>query len=293
MITRRQMLRGTLALGGAALFAPHLLGATVIPKDRWFTERLGWSIGPQLWSFNRFPFNEAIAMTIACGANRIEIFGGQRFSREENLNFTVGTDLLNPANRDNLNRVKDLLKENGVAPHAFGVVGGSRADFEFAAEFNIPLLNMSPQLRRMDEVSALAEEYRINVGLHNHPYPNAHWSPAAVLRILRDTSMRVGACADTTHWVRSGLDPVECIQKLRGRITGWHICDIDENGTDVPLGQGVGQVDAMLREFATHEFTGVMPFSIEFEANWYNNQEDVAECIRYFDAVARDIVTAR
>jgi len=293
MITRREMLRSALAFGGAALFVPHVFGNAVIPQNRWFTERLRWSIAPQLYSFHRFSFVEAIAKTVACGANRVEIFGGQRFSRE--LDFVVGPDLLGAANRGNLNRVKDLLEENGIAPHAYGVCSGNRPDFEFAAEFHIPLVNISPQIPRMNEVSALAEEFRVNVGLHNHPRPNAHWSPEAVLEILANASSRVGSCADTGHWVRSGLCPLECVRKLRGRITGWHIKDVRVDGQnvyDVPFGHGEGKVAEMLEEFAAnHTFEGIMPMSIEYESNWYNNQEEVAECIRYVDSVARRIVT--
>ena len=290
MITRREMLRSTLALGGAALFAPHLFANAVIPQNRWFTERLGWSIGPQLFSFNRFPFDEAIKMTMACGTNRIEIFGGQRFSRE--LDFQVGPGLLNSANRDNLQRVKDLLEENGCAAHAYGVCGGSRGDFDFAAEFKIPLVNIGPggNLERMDEIGNIAEEYGVTVGLHNHPRPNAFWSPEIVLELLKDASPRLGACADTGHWMRSRLCPLECVKKLKGRITGFHLKDLNQSNRDVPFGQGNGKVAEILKEFATHDHKGIMPFSIEYEADWDSNQPHVAECVRYFDSIAREIV---
>jgi len=294
MITRREMLRGSLALGGAALFAPHLFAAAVIPKNRWFTERLGWSIGPQLFSFNRFSFLESIQFTVACGTNRCEAFGGQRFSPD--IATHVGPDLLRPENRDTLRRVKDLLEENGCAIHAYGVCGGGRADFEFAAEFNIPLVNIGPggNLNRMGEIDRLAEEYGCNVGLHNHPRPNEFWSPELVLELLKDTSPRMGACADTGHWIRSGLDPLECVRKLKGRITGFHVKDLVRDGnniTYVPFGQGEGKVAEILKEFATHDVRGPVPFSVEYETNWYNNQAEVAECVRFFDATARQIVT--
>ncbi len=32
--------------------------------------------------------------------------------------------------------------------------------------------------------------------------------------LVKDRDMRIGACADTGHWVRSGLNPVDCLKIL-------------------------------------------------------------------------------
>ena len=297
MITRREMLRSSLALGGAALFAPHLFSAITIPDNRRYTEQLGWSIGPQIYSFNRFPFDEAIKMVAACGTPSFEQFTfGQRVSRD--INVTVGPDLLKPENKDHLKRVKDLLAETGCFMHAVGVCGSGRADFEFAAEFKIPLLNTEPNARELEGVNKLADEFKINVGLHNHPRDSYYWNPDVVLGHLKDLGPRVGACADTGHWLRSGLNPLECIKKLKGRIVGFHIKDLKKSGdnydADCVFGQGEVGIADILKEFATHDRTEFkIPFSIEYEADWNNNQPKIAESVKFFDATAREIVQAR
>jgi sugar phosphate isomerase/epimerase len=54
----------------------------------------------------------------------------------------------------------------------------------------------------------------------------------------------MGACADVGHWMRSGLDPLECIKKLDGHIICLHFKDLNKMGPDahdVPWGTGVGQ----------------------------------------------------
>ena len=59
------------------------------------------------------------------------------------------------------------------------------------------------------------------------------------LRVIKDRSHRVGACADTGHWKRSGFDPVECMKKLEGRILTFHFKDVKKEGNgyhDVPWG---------------------------------------------------------
>ena len=36
----------------------------------------------------------------------------------------------------------------------------------------------------------------------------------------------MGSCADIGHWVRSGLQPVECVKILKGRIMSSHMKDL-------------------------------------------------------------------
>ena len=294
MITRREMLRSSLALSGAALFAPHLFAAVTVPEDRKFTDQLGWKIGPQIYSFNQYPFDEAIKMVAACGATSFEQFThGQKVSKD--INVTVGPDLLKPENKDALKRVKDLLEETGCTMHAVGVCGSGKPDFDFAAEFNIPLLNTEPGFNALSSVNKLADEYKINVGLHNHPKNSIYWDPEIVLKQLQDLGPRMGACCDTGHWLRSGLNPLECVQKLKGRIMGFHIKDLKKSGNgfdaDCPLGQGDVGIVEIMKEVATYDIK--IPFSIEFEADWSKNQTQVAECVRFFDATAKAIVSAR
>ena len=294
MITRREMLRGSLALGGAAMFAPHLFAAVSVPADRKFTEQLGWKIGPQIYSFNRFPFDEALKMVAACGTATFEQYPGQKVSKD--IDVGMGPDLLKPENKDHLKRVKDLLAEAGCSIQAFGVCGAGRGDFDFCAEFKIPLINTEPGFNRIAEVNKLAEEYKINIGLHNHPKPTTYWDPDIVLAQLKDAGPRMGACCDTGHWLRSGLNPLECLRKLKGKITGFHIKDLKKsgNGYDANCVFGAGEVGIaeVMKEAATYNLKD-MPFSIEFEAVWDSNQPLVAECVKYFDATAKKIVEAR
>jgi len=53
--------------------------------------------------------------------------------------------------------------------------------------------------------------------------------------------------AGVGHWVRSGLDPVECLKQLEGRIHDIHIKEIDQ-GEDVVWGTGQGRIKGILKE---------------------------------------------
>ncbi len=108
------------------------------------------------------------------------------------------------------------------------------------------------------------------------------WDPNYVLSVVKDRDPRIGSCADTGHWVQSGLKPVDCLKILQGRIISVHLHDMNEMGPDchdVPDGTGVSDVPGILDELKRQHFVGNV--SIEYEYNWENNVTDAAQCIGF------------
>jgi hypothetical protein len=91
--------------------------------------------------------------------------------------------------------------------------------------------------------------------------------------------------------MRSGINPVEAIKKLRGRIISLHFKDLNEFGNrdahDVIWGTGAGDVKAILTELDRQNFKGV--FSIEYEHNWLNSMPEIAGCVAFFRKVAAEL----
>jgi hypothetical protein len=139
-----------------------------------------------------------------------------------------------------------------------------------------------------DLIERLCNEYKINVAIHNHPKPSHYWNPDTVLKVCKGRSARIGACADTGHWMRSGINPVEALKKLRGKIISLHIKDLNEfgnrNAHDVIWGTGAGDFKAILTELDRQKFKGV--FSIEYEHNWLNSMPEISGCVAYFRKAA-------
>ena len=83
--------------------------------------------------------------------------------------------------------------------------------------------------------------------------------------------------------MRSGLDPVECVNILKGRIFDSHLKDLNEKGNvkahNVPYGTGVSDIPAILNAFAAQGFYG--PIHIEHEHNWEDNVGEVTQCVDY------------
>jgi sugar phosphate isomerase/epimerase len=133
----------------------------------------------------------------------------------------------------------------------------------------------------------MVKEFDMRVGFHNHPKRNDNpnykmWDPVYVYNLVKNYDKRIGSCADTGHWVRSGIKPVDAIKALKGRIVSSHLKDLNvfaPQGHDMPYGNGVSDIMGILREYRKIGLKGTV--SIEYEHNWGANVPDVAHCIGF------------
>ncbi len=298
-INRRNFLQATGAVG-AGVGIVGLGGARLLAADMGAgapnAAKLGWKLGCQAWSFNRFTFYDAIDKTASLGLHYIEAYTSQKISKEH-PNLVTNESL--PA--DARTAVKKKLHDSGVKLINYGVcplykdTDKSRKVFDFAKDMGIETIVSEPPLDAFDNLDKLCNEYSINVAIHNHPKGRSlYWNPETVLEVCKGRSKRIGACADTGHWERSGLDPLECIKMLKGRIISFHLKDLNEKGParhDVPWGTGVCDVKGMLAEVHRQGFKGV--FSIEYEYNWLNSMPEIAQCVAYFNKVAGELAAGQ
>lgn len=245
--------------------------------------KLGWKLGAQAYTFNRFTFFEAIDKIDSCGLKYVEAFPGQAIGGgiEGKMDYHM----------DAAKRTKILqkLKEKGIKMVSYGVViAKGDADwlqlFEFGKAMGLENFTSEPDEKDIPLISKLCDEFKINLAIHNHPQPSHYWNPDIVLAALKGQSKRVGSCADIGHWVRSGLDPVECLKKLEGHVIQLHFKDLNEKNNkeahDVHWGTGVSNVDGVIKELKRQRFKGVI--SVEYEYNWYNSVPDVTASVKYF-----------
>jgi sugar phosphate isomerase/epimerase len=148
-----------------------------------------------------------------------------------------------------------------------------------------------PPQEAFDMLDRLCQEYKISVAIHNHAKPTACWNPDTVLKVCEGRSKWIGACADTGHWIRSGVNPLEALKKIEGRIITVHLKDMSEFGSldahCVPWGTGKADVKAVLTELNRQNFKGV--FSIEYEYNWENSIPEIQQCVAYFNKTAAEL----
>jgi sugar phosphate isomerase/epimerase len=278
------MKQPSLLLAAALCLAGLNLLATPIP-DSCLTG--GFAIGCQAWTFNHYSVLEAIDKTAAAGGKVIEFFPGQKFSPDQpDLKFDHN------ATEEMIATVRARLEKDGIRAVNYGVVGipkdeaEARKIFEFAKKFQLYGIT-TESVDAIDTIEKLVKEYDIRVGFHDHPrQPNnpgyRMWDPNYILSVVKDRDARIGSTADIGHWVRSGLEPVNCLKILQGRVISVHLKDLNEkshDAHDVPYGTGVSNVGAVLDELKRQNFVGNV--SIEYEYNWQDNVIDAAECIGF------------
>ncbi|HSW45490.1 MAG TPA: sugar phosphate isomerase/epimerase [Phycisphaerae bacterium] len=250
----------------------------------------GWKLGVQAWTFHKYTLFEAIDKTKELRLKYMECFPRQPLSPEQkDVTFNESSP------PEVLDKVKARLKEAGIEVISFGVVKmgteeEARKVFEFARKMGVTTLTAEPPQDAIKMIDKLANEYEIDVAIHNHPKPSHYWSPDTVLDAIKGCSKRMGACADTGHWTRSGLDPLECLKKLDGRVLACHFKDLNEKGPkahDVVWGTGVNNAQALLQELRRQKFDG--PLMIEYEHNWENSMPDIKQCIEFFRKTVREM----
>ncbi len=272
------MKRSLIALLGVALVSGAVTTASAASAD--------WKLALQAWTFNKDTFCETVDRTKALGLKYIEAFPGQVIGEGCEAKLTPDVDAATQK------KVLAKLKSAGVTLVNFGVTGakdeaGWTKLFEFAKAMGIQTIVSEPAPEQMPLIDKLANKYKINVAIHNHPEPSKYWNPETVLAALKGCSKRIGACADTGHWVRSGLCPIASLRKLQGHIISLHLKDLgakERKAHDVPWGTGVGNAGAMLAEMKRQGFKGV--FSIEYEHTTPQLMCDVKKCVCYFNQAA-------
>jgi sugar phosphate isomerase/epimerase len=257
--------------------------ASKIPDDAKIS---GFAVGCQAYTFNRFTVFEAIEKTAQAGGKTIEFYANQKFSTNEpNLKWD------HHASADMIEKVKAKLAEHKVHAINYGVVHAKDANewrqiFEFAKTMGLYGIT-TESVGDLEIIEPLVKEFDICVGIHEHAHrpndPNYKvWDPKFVLSVVERRDHRIGACADTGHWVTSGIKPIDGLRILKGRIISCHLKDrpvFGELKPDAVYGTGVSDVKGMLDELKRQKFSGNI--SIEYENNWEHSVPDVAQCIGF------------
>ena len=252
------------------------------PRDDSASEKLGWHLATKAYTFRAITLYETIEITHALGLKYFELNPTQKLSPQEPVNTN---DSLTPEQRAAL---KAKFAAAGIKVMNYGVVklnndeAADRKVFDFAKDMGIETIVSEPTDDSFDLLDKLTAEYGINVAIHNHPQPSHYYDPQTVLNAIKGHSARIGACADTGHWTRSGLNAVECLKKLAGHVITLHFKDTNDQKKDVPYGKGQTDIKGMLAELKRQNFHGV--FSMEYEpVAGQQLIDDLKESIVYFD----------
>lgn len=280
-------LRNWLAVLCSGLWLAVVLAARAQPSIPADYLTGGFAIGCQSYTFKDFTLFEAIEKADQTGGKVIELAIRHKLSKDE-----PGVIFNHTSPDDVLAKVKAKLAQHKLKAVNYGVIAipadeaAARKIFDFAKKMGLRALT-TESTESIDTIEKLVKEYDIAVGYHNHPKRENNpkyqvWDPNYLAGFFKGRDPRIGAAADTGHWIRSNLKPVDCLRILKGRIISAHLKDLDKVGMDahdVPYGQGVGDIKGCLDELKAQGFQGNI--AIEYEYNWDNNVPDVKKCIDF------------
>ena len=258
----------------AAPLIPPDIAAQVKATDYRDVRIKSFPVSVEGWTFRKYTFFETVDKLKALGISYLEAYPGQPLGNgNPKAVFEQGMSEADMA------AAQAKLREAGVAVVAYGVVdlgtteASMRKVFDFARKMGIRTVVCEPQDEAFPTLERLLEEYDLQAAIHNHPQPAKYAFPMTTLERLKGRSERIGVCADTGHWMREGLNPVECLRLLRGRILDTHLKDRTDFGKgasakDVAWGSGRANVRDILAELTLQDYGGALTME-------YENEEEV------------------
>ena len=192
-----------------------------------------------------------------------------------------------------IDKIKAQMNEKEVRMPSMYMAGGNNTEewkniFEMAKLFGLEFITCEPLKVHLSAIDSLAGIYDIRVAIHNHwKGISSYWHPDSVLAVINDYP-HFGAMADVGHWVRSGLDPVKCLEMLDGHILGIHLKDVDEPGnpkaSDVQVGTGIINFNSVAAELKRQNYSGYI--YVECEHDFGNNLPEIMQTINYIDTIS-------
>tara|TARA_B100000029_G_scaffold407008_1_gene407798 strand:- start:193 stop:1077 length:885 start_codon:yes stop_codon:yes gene_type:complete len=277
-ITRRRFINTTLtaaAAAGATWFdVPQILAAK--GKKNSLKKYGGFPMGIQSYSLRGFGVDGAMEQTNKLGLHFIEFFGAH---------FPITKDKIK------VGEMNKKLAKYDMTISAHGVNGfGSdharnEATFQFAKMAGIKNISANPSPDSFDSLDKLVAKYDIRVAIHNHGPGALYDKIDDGLKAVKGHDKRIGFCADLGHYIRSGEDPVEVINKLGDRLYGIHLKDFAEQKKrthGVIIGKGHLDVAGVFKALKKVKFPADGALSLEYEETPNDHPKllsDIRECL--------------
>ncbi|MBR4170653.1 MAG: sugar phosphate isomerase/epimerase [Kiritimatiellae bacterium] len=191
------------------------------------------------------------------------------------------------------------VKGYGCGPIYMGSEDAARKAFEYAKRCGVKILVGVPyedqivdgkkqrvgSRKLLEYIDKLVKEFDIKYAIHNHGPDMPLLFPTAdnAYEMIKDLDPRVGLCMDIGHQLRFNYDPVESFRKYHDRVFDLHLKNVTDNskkGGAIQLPRGKINLVEMVKVLREFKYSGIC--SLEYERDFNDNLEGVAECIGYF-----------
>jgi len=263
-------------------------------------ELLGWKVGVQFYTFNKYTFFEGIDLTRALGLHYIEANMGARITADSDQRISANMP------QEWKDKIRRKLVESGVECLSFYCgMNGSGEGFEdivkFAKEMGWMIVTDPKRADNGGKPVSFYEEildkYGVKMVFTNHPKDGgaAYWNPDYTVADTQGYGKNIGASIDIGHYMRGGFDTYEIARRYIGidKLYHFHMRDVSErgpHGLDVPCGTGqarVGEIFNMMND------TQVKPLiMLEYEHDFDNPLPYLIQSVNYINQLCGEIVKA-
>lgn len=286
-------------LSGALL--PSVLSANKVSYKSSFV------LGVQTYSLRDRSREEAIQTLKSLGITSCEVWQGhiepQEFQWAKNLTLeqlkTRQESLIQWKQKLDMKEIVTMhkqFKDAGIKIQAYSAnMSDSTSDYDMELAFKIAkaletdTLTTSATITSMKRIDALAQTYKIKVGMHNHSNvdkPNDFSTPDSFSLAMQGCSSYTRINLDIGHFVAANFDPVDFITKNHDKIVCIHVKDRKKNqGVNVPFGEGDTPIKQVLTLIRDNNWT--IPANIEYEYNGADTKTELGKCIQY----CKDVIT--
>ena len=249
-LSRRSFL-GTAAVGavGAALHPLTAYGGTGSSP--------AFDVAMQGYSLKEFNLSALLSVAQQIGVDHLELFDDQ---------FSVFM-----SERDRM-LVQEEIDAAGVSvpatytDHFEDDEAVAREIFEFGQQMGLQFFSCTPEEPTLRLLNRLVPEYEIGIALHNPgPGPDESYVRLDEVTAVLERFEQIGVCVDIGNFARAGVDPVDALRQLRGRIHELHVKDVTSEGAYTLLGEGIIDLDAVFAELRDSGFDGLL--TLEYGAH--------------------------
>lgn len=180
-----------------------------------------------------------------------------------------------PSERANLQEALTLAKAVGAT--RLVLVQNSAGRHELAGRQRV-------LMDRLDAIADRASEFGVSATFHPNSSETSLFRDAADYDRLEEIlPVRVGFTPDLGHVAKGGMDVMEVVRRFRDRIDHMHIKDMFSDGSWAPTGEGVVDIEGVVRYLDEIGFDGWIAFEDESQLA----QEDPDEAVRRTGAWVR------
>lgn len=275
MTKRRKFLKDT-SMGIAAATIPSLANASNSQSEE-KKSKSNIKLGVATYTLRKFSQEEAIAMTLRCGVNRITF---------KSMHLPLDSD------NETIKKAVALCKEKGLALYGAGNINMETKEevdqaFKYAKAAEMDMIIGVPSHELLEYVEGKVKDYDIKMAINNHgPGDDLYPSGVSAYERIKHMDKRMGLCLDTGHTMRLNRDPQQDVRDCFDRVFDIHVKDVTAAkpaGKSEIIGRGAIDFVSFLKMIVELNYEGTL--ALEYEAESEDPLPAMMESVGYIKGV--------